>query len=506
MANMTFKANLLPNSDLGYSLGSTTQQWMIYGDLTGTATLLKPISNTTSYSPSTWNIPAGSVQVWGERFSDSTLSYTPAGGDPTTITDTGDWTMWLTPSTTSNAATLNMRIDGTYYASGGFNGNLTGNASSATKATQDGSGNVITSTYVKKAGDTMTGNLTINKTTNPALYLKNTDMDTHTTATLAEAEYSTIYFIDNNSSNNLSAYIQNQQNTSGDSILTVSARRRKADDSANVNNAITLTSKSDGTLAVSVSTPAGWRSAIGAVNKAGDTMTGNLLGSKINTLGNTTIGNHWYKLYIGGATTSSNAINSANPLIEFSNTDRSQYGQLVYTDYDSVRAPDGLTWVGNQANSWFQAPRVFGAVWNDYAEYRETKEDIQPGRCVVETGKGDLILSTERLQGGCEIVSDTFGFAIGETKTCKTPTACTGRVLAYLYEDNNLAKPGEPVCSGPDGTVSLMTHEEEKEWPSRIIGTISEIPNYEEWEYGSADINGNKNKLKVDGRVWIRIR
>lgn len=38
-------------------------------------------------------------------------------------------------------------------------GNLTGNADTATKATQDGSGNVITNTYVKKAGDTMTGDL-----------------------------------------------------------------------------------------------------------------------------------------------------------------------------------------------------------------------------------------------------------------------------------------------------------------------------------------------------------
>lgn len=214
-----------------------------------------------------------------------------------------------------------------------------------------------------------------------------------------------------------------------------------------------------------------------------------------------------FQIYLGRYTTAgSNAINSNNPLIEFSNSDRSQYGQLVYSDYDSVRSPDGLTWVGNQANSWFQAPRVFGAVWNDYAEYRETKEKIQPGRCVVETGKGDLVLSTQRLQPGCEIVSDTFGFAIGETDKCKTPTACAGRVLAYLYEDNSLAHPGDPVCSGPNGTVSLMTHEEEIEWPSRIIATVSEIPDYEEWEYGSADEFGNKEKLKVDGRIWIRVR
>ena len=101
---------------------ATTASW---------ANLLKPIATTTTASASTWNIPSGSKQVWGERFSDSTLTYTPSGGSATTITDTGDWVMWLTPTATSNTATLNMRIDGTYY--GSFSGALSGNASTATK-------------------------------------------------------------------------------------------------------------------------------------------------------------------------------------------------------------------------------------------------------------------------------------------------------------------------------------------------------------------------------------
>lgn len=91
------------------------------------ATLLKPISTTTTASASTWNIPSGSYQVWGERFSDTRLKYTPSGGSETTITDTGDLVMWLTGNATSNQATLNMRIDGTYY--GSFSGNITGNVS-----------------------------------------------------------------------------------------------------------------------------------------------------------------------------------------------------------------------------------------------------------------------------------------------------------------------------------------------------------------------------------------
>lgn len=41
-------------------------------------------------------------------------------------------------------------------------GSITGNAATATKATQDSAGNVIVDTYVKKAGDTMSGKLQIN--------------------------------------------------------------------------------------------------------------------------------------------------------------------------------------------------------------------------------------------------------------------------------------------------------------------------------------------------------
>ena len=43
MANMTFKASLLPNTDLGYSLGSDDKRWNIYGTLHGDAEKLKNI-------------------------------------------------------------------------------------------------------------------------------------------------------------------------------------------------------------------------------------------------------------------------------------------------------------------------------------------------------------------------------------------------------------------------------------------------------------------------------
>lgn len=147
-------------------------------------------------------------------------------------------------------------------------------------------------------------------------------------------------------------------------------------------------------------------------------------------------------------------------------------------------------------NGVLVAKKVRGAVWNDYAEYRESLIK-EPGRCVVETGYGDLELSTKRLQLGGNIVSDTFGFSIGETDKAETPIAVCGRVLAYPYEDRYIFTAGAAVCSGPNGTVSLMTREEIKEWPDAIIGYVSEIPEYKEW---------GTDKIQVNNRIWIKVK
>ena len=148
-------------------------------------------------------------------------------------------------------------------------------------------------------------------------------------------------------------------------------------------------------------------------------------------------------------------------------------------------------------NVYVSSNVLFGAAWNDYAEYRECTQIIEPGRCIVENGDGTLSLSTQRLQGGAEIVSDTFGFAIGKTTKCKTPIAVSGRVLAYINEPIEQIKIGSPVCSGPNGTVSQMTSFEARKYPWLIIGTISAIPQEEFW--GEA-------KVSTKNRIWIRIR
>lgn len=139
---------------------------------------------------------------------------------------------------------------------------------------------------------------------------------------------------------------------------------------------------------------------------------------------------------------------------------------------------------------------LMGACWNDFAEFRKSDE-TEPGRVVCENGDGTMSRSYKRLQPGAMIVSDTFGFAIGKTEGGNTPVAVAGRVLAYPYEDWWCFEPGQPVCAGPNGTVSMMSRREARKYPDRIIGTVSELPTYEKW--------GKHNTL-VNGRIWIKVK
>lgn len=142
------------------------------------------------------------------------------------------------------------------------------------------------------------------------------------------------------------------------------------------------------------------------------------------------------------------------------------------------------------------ALKLYGAVWNDYAEFR-TSDCQESGRVICENGDDTLSLATERLQPAGNIISDTFGFAIGETETAKTPIAVSGRVLVYPYEDRYSYNPGDAVCAAPGGTVSKMTREEIITYPERIIGTVSAIPEYETWGEGNVPVNG---------RIWIKVK
>lgn len=157
---------------------------------------------------------------------------------------------------------------------------------------------------------------------------------------------------------------------------------------------------------------------------------------------------------------------------------------------------------GSWRRVWLQGDAVTGAVWNDYAECRQAETE-EAGYVLYETGHDDLKKTTERLQHFAGVSSDTWGFSQGETEKAKTPIAVAGRVLVYPYQDRNNYQPGDCVCAAPGGTVDIMTREEVVQYPDRIVGTVSCVPDYEEWGGGEL---ADRDPVKVNGRIWIKVR
>ena len=152
--------------------------------------------------------------------------------------------------------------------------------------------------------------------------------------------------------------------------------------------------------------------------------------------------------------------------------------------------------------------KVKNAVWNDYAEYRQT-DIIDPGYCVATQEDGTMHITNSHMHPGARIVSDTFGHAIGMSDTAKTPIAVAGRVLVYPYQNRNNYHIGDCVCATYDGKVDIMTREEIKEYPDRIIGIVDEIPSYEYWEQSYTFYKTKekiKSQIKVNGRIWIYVK
>ena len=157
---------------------------------------------------------------------------------------------------------------------------------------------------------------------------------------------------------------------------------------------------------------------------------------------------------------------------------------------------------GSWKKVWLEGDAITGAVWNDYAEYRESDCE-EFGYVLMETGDDSLTKTTERLSHFAGVSSDTWGFSQGKTTHARTPIAVAGRVLVYPYQDRNNYKPGDCVCAAPGGTVDIMTREEVREWPDRIVGTVSCVPNYEEWGGGEC---ADRDPVKVNGRIWIKVK
>lgn len=231
------------------------------------------------------------------------------------------------------------------------------------------------------------------------------------------------------------------------------------------------------------------------VNASGDTMTGQL--NVYTTLYDVSPGNAAIQIReVGCSGTSSTHDVAHSPRLGFHWGNR-YWGQIAFFNGEfQFRASDVNSYTVARASAFW------GAVWNDYAECRQTETE-EPGYVFYETGQDDLKKTIERLQHFAGVSSDTWGFSQGETKKAKTPIAVAGRVLVYPYRDRNEYKPGDCVCAAPGGTVDIMTREEIIKYPDRIVGTVSCVPEYETW---GGNESADRDPVKVNGRIWIKVK
>lgn len=440
-----------------------------------------------------------------------------------------------------------------------LNGNCSGNAATATKATGDSDGNTINTTYAKLSGAAFTGNIAITKAGDAYVYSKNSS--TGNTVYLDSGSganhgiYSGGYY--NGSSHVASGKWLIYRNDAGNVIVngdcTGNAATATKDSAGNVISSTYLklsggtmsghiylggssSSSTANTTQIVFGTSSSQHIAVSSISKAlvlnpttssttsqivlaleqASTIPYGINTSQQSTMNRTNIGKfidfcqngstcgclrlqalgtttaEGYADLLLGNITKSNANKNATGRVYLANSNggwleiKAMYGSLA-----------GATRNYININNWLNASGVTGAVWNDYAEFRKTNKEAKAGQVVIDNDDGSLSITNKRLMPGAQIVSDTFGFSIGETEEAKTPLAVSGRVLVYTYRPREEYHAGMAVCSAPNGTIDIMTREEIQQYPDAIIGIVSEIPEYEEWGTG---------KVKVNGRIWIKIK
>lgn len=145
----------------------------------------------------------------------------------------------------------------------------------------------------------------------------------------------------------------------------------------------------------------------------------------------------------------------------------------------------------------FKAEKVWNSVWNDIADFQLLNDELIPGKCYIDHIEGARI-AYERCQlGVIGIASDTFGYGVGAgANDNEVPIAVAGWVLAYVDDEYPC---GTPLTCDQEGNLTEMSIDEKRSFPERIVGIYKKREIRE--EFGT-----NDNKIKVNGRHWIKVK
>lgn len=286
---------------LPISGGTVTGNLTVNGTLTAIASKANQLTHTLSVNGKSWN---GSVDL-----TVGTMDVAYGGTGKSSWTANGI----IYASASSTLSQLSLGTAGYILQSGGTSAPSwvnpsTLNVASSTKATQDGNGNTISDTYLRKDFDSVSQNV---------LFGGSVDVDDLTAGTLLVSGVARF-------TNGLIGNLNGNASTATKLATTRKIGNASFDGSADI------------TLAQIGA------SAVGHTHSylplSGGTVTGTVT--------------------IKGTTTNSNSYGSTNPKIRFDNPDSSQNLELIYTDNDIVQKPSSLTLIGNQGGEYFIAPNI----------------------------------------------------------------------------------------------------------------------------------------------------
>ena len=145
------------------------------------------------------------------------------------------------------------------------------------------------------------------------------------------------------------------------------------------------------------------------------------------------------------------------------------------------------------------ASKVHNAVWNDLTDRIPVNEecDLEYGKCYCFDGE-NYYQSEEYLpEGIIGIHSDTGGFELGHKEGVKElQCSVAGFVLAYVDKEYPV---GTPLTATEDGYLTEISMDDKIKYPERIVATYWKSEPLKEW-------GSNDNKIKVNGRKWVKIK
>ena len=161
----------------------------------------------------------------------------------------------------------------------------------------------------------------------------------------------------------------------------------------------------------------------------------------------------------------------------------------------AIIASNGGIW----AAGGVRGNKVYNAVWNDLADCIPVDDDCEltPGYCYCFDGEKYYKSSKYLDDGIIGIHSDTYGMHMGYKDNCKQmDVAVAGFVLAYVDKEYPV---GTPLTCTENGYLTRIEKSDKMEYPEKIVATYWKNEPSEYW-------GGEKDKIKVNGRKWVKIK